>query len=112
MAEPKVSPKMRKGIKVVETVLGIKYTGKSFDDAAKFLDEHLEKCKGVDMRDYMKPSEKMMNGIELIRRTLGVEFTGSTMKDASKFLDEYLPQASKVIESKKGGKTNGKSKRS
>lgn len=104
MAEPKVSSKMKKGIKMIETVTGIKYTGKTFTEAKDFLDKHLKECQGVDMRVYMQPSEKMLNGIELIRRTLGVEYTGSNMKEASEFLEEYLPQASKVISSKKGGK--------
>lgn len=104
MAEPKVSANMKKGIKMIEVVKGIKYTGKTFDDAHDFLEKHFADVKDKDMREYMKPSEKMMNGVELIRKTLGVEFTGSTMKDASDFLNKYLSEASKVISSKKGDK--------
>lgn len=101
MAEPKVSPKMKKGIKVCETILGIKYKGKSFDEAKKFLEENLPKIEGKDIRAYKEPSKKMWDGIALITQELRVEFTGTTMLDASNFIGKYMEKA---IAQRKGKK--------
>ena len=93
MADIKPSAKMKKGIKIIEENLHIKYTGKTFDDAKKFLDENLPKLNDIDFRESKSPSEKQLKGIHFIESMLGVQFTGSSMKDASDFLDEYFDQA-------------------
>lgn len=89
----KVSTKMKKGIKVCEEILGVKYTGKSFDEAKEFLDKNLPKIKGKDIRDYRAPSEKMYKAIDFIEKTLEVEFTGKTMQEASEFISSWLQKA-------------------
>lgn len=98
---PSVSASMKKGIKACERILGVKYSGKTFDDAKKFLDENLEKIKDKDMRDYMEPSEKMWKGIGFITQMTGLEFTGSTMKEASEFIARNLDKAKAMAEKRK-----------
>lgn len=98
---PSVSTSMKKGIKACEKILGIKYTGKSFDEAKKFLDENLEKIKDKDIRDYIEPSDKMWKGIGFITQMTGIEFTGTTMKEASEFISRNLDKAKTIAEKRK-----------
>lgn len=98
---PKVSTSMKKGIKACETILGIKYSGKTFDEAKKFLDENLPKIQGKDMREHIEPSEKMWKGIGFITQMTGQEFTGTTMKEASEFISRNLDKAKEIAEKRK-----------
>ena len=98
---PSVSSSMKKGIKACEVMLGIKYSGKSFDDAKKFLDENLPKIQDKDMRDYMEPSDKMWKGIGFITQMTGEEFHGTTMKEASEFISRNLDKAKNIAEKRK-----------
>lgn len=104
-----ISPKQKKAIKNIEIVTGIKFTGKSQEEASKFLDENLPKLEGVDFRKYKKPSAKMEKGIKFCESILGVEFQGSTMLEASEFLGKYLQKAIDTVnKGKKGGGKSGK----
>lgn len=100
-----ISSSMKKGIRACEIILGIKYSGKTFDEAKKFLEENLPKIKGKDIRDYLEPSEKMYKGIGFITQMLGVEFKGSTMKEASDFISDNM---SKAVSVQKGKSKNAK----
>ena len=104
MKELKPTTKMRKGIKMIEELLGIKYKGKTFDDASKFLEEYLPQIQGKDIREVREPSEKMLRGISFIQSMLHVEFTGKTMKEASEFISQYMDQAIKESERRKSKK--------
>lgn len=96
--------RMHKAIKLIEESFDVKFTGKTFDDASKFIGEWLPKLKEVDFREKKKPSERQLKGIDLIEKWLGIFFEGSTMKDASDFLELHLENALKEIErSKKDG---------
>lgn len=100
-----ISTKQKKAIKNIELVTGIKFTGKTQEEASKFLDENLSKLEGIDFRQYKKPSPKMEKGIKFCESILGVEFQGSTMLEASDFLGKYLQKAiDSVNKNKKGGK--------
>lgn len=100
----KLPAKMQKAIKLIEESFDVKFTGKTFDDASKFIGEWLPKLKEVDFREKKKPSEKQLKGIDLIEKWLGIIFEGSSMKDASDFLELHLDDALKEIErSKKDG---------
>lgn len=83
---PKVSAKMRKGINLCEEVLGIKYTGKTFEEAIAFLDENMPKLEGVDVLAKREPSDKMWTMIGWIQRVTGEEFKVTTMREASDFI--------------------------
>lgn len=98
MSGAKISPKMKKGIKLIEVNLKIKFNGSTFEEAKAFLDEHLSKLNDVDFRESKKPSEKQMKGINFIESMLGLEFTGKTMKDASDFLDAHFEEAKNKAE--------------
>lgn len=104
MSGPKVSSKMKKGIKMIEKLLGVKYKGKTFDDAKTFLDENMPKIDGMDIRETMEPSEKMWKGIRFIEDFCGVTYNGHNMKDASEFIGQYLEQAKKAAERSRNGK--------
>ena len=93
MSEIKISPKMKRAIKLIQDNVGIKFMGSSFDEAKDFLDKNLSKLNEVDFRANKKPSEKQEKGVKFIESMLNVEFTGSSMKDASDFIDEYFEQA-------------------
>lgn len=101
---PEPSAKMKRAIKLIESTLKLKYKGKTFDDAKKFLDENLPKLDGVDFRESKVPSEKQEKGIKLVNDMLGIEFTGTSMADASKFLEQYLDKAISKAQSIKKGK--------
>lgn len=104
MSEPKVSTKMKKGIKICEEILGIKYTGKTFDEAKEFLDTNLPKIQGKDVREKRDPSTKMWSAIGFIQDTLHVEFKGHNQKEASEFISTYFDKAKEVSGQKKGKK--------
>lgn len=90
--EPKVTSRMKKGIKLCETILDIKYNGKSFSEAQSFLDNNLPKIKGKDIRDYIPPSQKQLRIISQIKEKLGMTDAILTMKQASDFIGEYLKE--------------------
>lgn len=92
---PKVSSKMRKGIKLCEEVLGVKYKGKTFDEAKEFLDDNMPKIQNVDIRERREPSEKMWFAIGFIEKVLNVKFEGNNQKQASEFISSYLDKAKK-----------------
>jgi hypothetical protein len=99
--EPSVSVKMKKGIKVCETILGVEYKGKTFEEAKTFLDMNLPKIEGKDIREYVEPSDKMWRGIAFIQQMTGEEFTGTTMKDASQFISQNISKAKEVSNRRK-----------
>lgn len=105
------SPKMKKAIKNIELGLGIKYHGKTFEDAQNFLEENLPKLKDVDMRDKWKPTKKMMDGIAFCEKVLGVKFVGSTSKDASEFLEKYLQKTLDTVNANNKGSYKPKKRR-
>lgn len=102
MVTSSISPKQKKAIKNIELVTGVKFSGKTQDEASKFLDKYLKELDGVDFRKYKKPTAKMEKGIKLCESVLGVEFQGTTMLDASEFLGKYLQKSIDIV-SKKGG---------
>lgn len=95
MGNLKISPKMKKGIKVCELILGVKFEGSSFDDASKFLNENLSKVQGKDIRDYMEPSDKMWSCISYIQKNTEERFEGTSMKQASEFISQNLEKVRK-----------------
>lgn len=92
----KITPKMKKGISACELILGIEFTGKSFEEASKFLETNLPKIQGKDVRDYMEPSEKMLKAISFIQSKTGDVFEGSTMREASEFISANLDKARSI----------------
>lgn len=88
--ERKPSTKMKKAVNLIEMVTGLKPENESFKEYSKFIEEHISKLDGVDIRNYYKPSKKMLDAIARIEIEKNIRFNGSTMKEASEFLDEHL----------------------
>lgn len=94
----KLTPKMQKAIGMIEKAMGLKYRGKTFEDALKFIGSNIDKARSVDMWTIEKPTEKQLKAIEICEETMGVVFTGTNKRDASNFLDQYFPKAQAIMD--------------
>ena len=91
MSKSYISSPMKKSIKSIELALGVKYKGKTFEEASEFISKYKDKSMKIDLREKMKPSSKMLDKIKMIEDIFGKEFKGESMLDASIFLDTNLP---------------------
>jgi hypothetical protein len=94
----KPSSKQSKAIKLIKDMLGIRYTGTSFEDCSKFLDEHLKEA--LSKLSDKKPSDKQTAAIAKIERALDIKFDGTTSKEASEFISKYLESYRKALNPK------------